>query len=214
MHIRSIFVRYDDLMMNLDAAKDISTYFTSDKSFDQLYPAETRQLADKHWTPLEVAKKAAAFLASEGQPNILDVGSGVGKFCLAGAHYYPSANYFGVEQREKLVVQANQAKQELGLQNVQFLHANFLDISLDTYDHFYFFNSFYENVFGTQKIDREIEYSKALYEKYMFTFYRKLEQKPAGTKLVAFHIADDRWPRNYHVVGSAMGEMLNFLIKL
>jgi len=32
----------------------------------------------------------------------LDIGSGVGKFCLAGAYYKPSASFFGVEQRKDL----------------------------------------------------------------------------------------------------------------
>ncbi len=174
----------------------------------------TQLLADKHWTPLKVAKQSAAFLAGEGTPRILDVGSGVGKFCLAAAHYYPAARYFGVEQRAALVEQANAAKKTLQLNNVEFIHGNFADLPLEEYDHFYFFNAFYENLFGTQKIDRSVVYSKDLYEKYMFILFRKLEKMPAGTKLAAFHLRDDRWPEGYHVVGTGMNELLHFLIKL
>ena len=73
-------------------------YFQIDTRFDKLYPLHIRQLGTRHWTNLMVAEMAASYLAAEKGAKILDIGSGVGKFCLAAAHYQPNAIYFGVEQ--------------------------------------------------------------------------------------------------------------------
>src|ERR1700712_4697182 len=84
--------------------------FTSDEEFHQLYTPEIQYLANRHWTPLNVAKRACAFLATESNARILDIGSGAGKFCLSGAFYHPNAFFSGIEQRQKLVETANHVK--------------------------------------------------------------------------------------------------------
>jgi tRNA G46 methylase TrmB len=66
-------------------------WFNSDVQFNQHYPLSIQLLAARHWTPLSVARKAANFLAAETNARILDIGSGIGKFCLAAAHYKPKA---------------------------------------------------------------------------------------------------------------------------
>ena len=55
-------------------------WLRSDNQFNHLYPASINKLARGHWTPIEVAWKAASFLAIENGVKILDIGSGVGKF--------------------------------------------------------------------------------------------------------------------------------------
>src|SRR6187551_496342 len=117
-------------------------WFNSDEQFDLLFPASMQQLAEWHWTPLTVARKAARFLAAEKDVSILDIGSGIGKFCLAAAHATPHAFYTGVEQRLKLTNYAVNARNNLGLQNVSFINGNFTQLDFRQYDHFYFYNSF------------------------------------------------------------------------
>jgi len=46
----------------------------------------------KQWTPLAIARKAAEFLAEPGS-KVLDIGSGIGKFCLTGAFFNPEATF-------------------------------------------------------------------------------------------------------------------------
>ncbi len=188
--------------------------FNSDEAFDSLYPNQIQRLARRHWTPLEVAQKAACFLAAEPYMRILDIGSGVGKFCLAAAHYKPEAFYFGVEQRKPLVECANFVKSILQLDQVRFLHGNFTQIDLRSYDHFYFYNSFYENLTGTDKIDDSIEYSGELYNYYNRYLYKQLETVPAGTRIATFHSLEDEMPRCFHVVGSDMDNLLKYWIKV
>ncbi len=189
-------------------------WFTSDNKFDQLYPTTIQALTKRHWTPLSVARKAAAFLAAENDQRILDIGSGVGKFCLAAAHYKPRATYYGVEQRLSLVYKAETARQILRLGNVSFLHANFTTLDFRNYDHFYFYNAFYENLVGSDKIDNSIVYSGELYNYYNRYLYNQLDQKPAGTRLATYHSMEDEIPQGYHVVGSEFENLLKFWIKI
>jgi SAM-dependent methyltransferase len=191
-----------------------SNWFDSDELFDGLYPASSTSLLKRHWTPLQVASKAAQFLAAEKNVSILDIGSGVGKFCIAAAHFMPEAFYTGIEQRQNLVEQANEAKKTLGSKNVDFIHGNFTKLNFKKFDHFYFFNSFYENFSFTENMDTEIEYSKELYEQYNYSLRMKLEQKPSGTRLATFHSTEDEIPEDFLVVGTEMDNTLKFWVKL
>ena len=96
-------------------------WFSSDEQFDQIYPLSIQALARRHWTPLSVARKVANFLAAESDIRILDIGSGVGKFCLAAAYYKPKAYYYGIEQRKSLVSRAEMAREILSFENVIFI---------------------------------------------------------------------------------------------
>lgn len=189
-------------------------WFHSDLHFNQLYPLFIQQLTPRHWTPLSVARKAANFLNMEKNVKILDIGSGAGKFCMAAAYYQPEGVYYGVEQRQVLVQCGQEAKEILGLENVFFIHGNFTQLDFREYDHFYFYNAFYENLVDTQKIDNSIEYSEQLYHYYCRYLYKQLEQKPPGTRIATFHSLEDELPATYQVVGSEMNGLLKFWIKI
>src|SRR3954452_18195742 len=56
-----------------------------DAEFDRLFPDELRDRSYLHWTPVEVAVRAAELLAPSPRGiRVLDVGAGVGKLCLIG----------------------------------------------------------------------------------------------------------------------------------
>ena len=186
----------------------------SDYEFNQLYPPSIQVLARKHWTPLLVAKKAAEFLAAEKNVTILDIGSGVGKVSLGAALHRPFATYVGVEQRKELINHAEVTRQLLQLENVSFIHGNFTQVDFTQFDHFYFFNSFYENLSGTEKIDDGIEYSTELFDYYNRYLFKQLEKMPDGTRLATFHSVENEVPKGYLVVGSAIGNLLKFWIKV
>ncbi|SEM92328.1 Methyltransferase domain-containing protein [Chitinophaga rupis] len=192
----------------------LNKWFDSDFNFHHLYPLYIRELAQKHWTPLKVAQKASDFLAAKSGAKILDIGSGPGKFCLSGAYYNPAANFYGIEQRNDLVFYATTAKEMLGLSNVTFIHANLLELDFREYDHFYFFNSFYENLPGTQKIDNKLSYSRSLYNSYNRYLCDQLKKMPAGTRLATYHCSEEEVPGGYHLVGTEIDHLLSFWIKV
>lgn len=193
--------------MNTEVPAD--SFFKSDLNFNEVYPLKMRMLASRHWTPIHIAKLAIEFLAGEGN-KILDIGSGVGKFCLAGAYYAPGVQFYGIEQRAGLIRHAIRAQRTLDIQNVSFIHGNFTQLDLREFDHFYFYNSFFENVDNSDRIDDEIECSEALFEYYVAYLFRALQQMPTGTKIVTYHTFHGEIPLGYEIVESHQNGQLNF----
>jgi hypothetical protein len=154
------------------------------------------------------------FLVPYGGVKILDIGSGVGKFCLAAGYYKPHASFFGVEQRKDLVSHAEFAKKVLKLQNVHFLHKNLTELDFKQFDHFYFFNSFYENLMDTDKIDENITCTPQLYRYYNRKLYEKLDEMRPGTRLATYHSLEDHIPTGYQLIESAVDNLLKFWIKI
>lgn len=189
-------------------------YFKSDEVFDTLLSDPLRAVAPRHWTPLEVAEKASRFLCTHHGVKVLDIGSGSGKFCMAAAYHHPEARFTGVEQRAYLVDFCNSLKDKLGLGNVKFVHANIKDFDISAYDHFYFYNSFYENLPGTQKIDYEVRYSESLYNYYNRILYKMLDKKPVGTRLVTYHSLGGEIPPGYEIIDTDYAEYLKYWQKL
>lgn len=190
-------------------------YFINDGHFDNLFPKHIQQLSGKHWTPLQVAGLAAGFLAAEPGCKILDIGSGNGKFCLAAGHYRPHCHFYGIEQRMNLVQLANKAKKSTSLENVTFIHGNLTELDLNDFDHFYFYNSFYENLVDDEyHIDENVIHSVRLYEYYTEYLLEALNKRPTGTKLVTYHNYREIIPPQYNLVTSVYDGILRCWIKV
>lgn len=192
--------------------KNNDSFFQNDAAFDWMYPEHFQLLSLKHWTPLAIARKAAAFLAAPGA-RVLDIGSGLGKFCLAAGHHFGETFFYGVEQRHELVCLAEEAKGYLNLANVNFIYANITQVNFREFDHFYFYNSFYENVDLGNQIDDTIELSESLYDYYTHYLHTALSTKPSGTRLVTFHSLEDEIPAEYRLVKTSSDTLLKMWIK-
>lgn len=143
------------------------------------------ETAEIHFTPVHIAKTAARYLADSKDAKILDVGSGAGKFCMIGAAC-TEAHFVGVELREDLCVTANRVSKHYNLKNVEFINSNITNIDFTKFDAFYFYNSFYENVVPSGRIDEEIKLSRELYDEYSLYMKEQLDKMPIGTKLVTY----------------------------
>ncbi|MGH2897879.1 MAG: SAM-dependent methyltransferase, partial [Solirubrobacteraceae bacterium] len=86
----------------------------SDAELDHVFPDDLRERSVQHWTPVEIAVRAAELLAPGPDARVLDVGSGAGKLCIVGA-LVTGATWWGVEQDATLVAAANHAAWELGV---------------------------------------------------------------------------------------------------
>lgn len=201
-----------ELIVPFKKTNPVDCFFRNDAEFDWLYPEHFQLMSLKQWTPISVAKKAAEYLAVKGA-KILDVGSGIGKFCLVGAHLYPDSQYFGVEQRHELVHYAKTSKKYLGLENANFFHANITQINFSEFDHFYFYNSFYENIDRDNAIDDTIETSYSLYDYYTRYLQSALKDMPSGTRVVTYQSLGEVLPDDFKQADQSFGTLLRLWIK-
>ncbi len=171
-----------------------------DAEFDEIYSVEHRLVSNTFWTPVETARRAAAFLVGEGARRILDVGAGVGKFCLVGALSTPRARFVGVEQRSHLVAAANDATKLLGSPRAEFIHARFGDIATDGFDGFYFYNPFAENLFQIEnRLDDTVDLSETRHTSDLELARRTLTSAPSGTTVVTYWIDGRNRQRARHI---------------
>jgi hypothetical protein len=186
--------------------------FRTDADFDLFYHEHFQLMSLKQWTPLAIARKAAEFLAEPGS-KVLDIGSGIGKFCLTGAFFNPEATFFGVEQRHELYHYAKVAKNYTQLENVGFIHANITQINFKEFDHFYFYNAFYENIDQKNAIDDTIETSYSLYTYYTEYLLAALKGVKTGTRLVTYQCLDEVIDINFKLAWSSENTLLRMWIK-
>jgi SAM-dependent methyltransferase len=181
--------------------------------FNSIYPEKVKRNAQRHWTPINIAKQASEFLVDKPGTKVLDIGSGPGKFCMIGATY-TKGHFTGVEQREKLIELSNKLLKRYRILNVNFIHANITNIEFKNYDAFYFFNSFYENIDRSAKIDDTIDPHIELYILYHTYIYQQFCLAKKGTRLVTYWSTLKEVPPSYELQNSFHGGFLNFWKKI
>lgn len=168
-----------------------------DRVFDELFPEAIRRVSSRFWTPLNVARKAAKILAM-GQGPVLDVGAGVGKFCILGA-LTTDAEFHGLEHREELAAIANEVIAALGLSSrARVFHGALDDVEWRRYSSFYFFNPFEENIMPeARRYDDQVELGKTRFEQDTMRIERELDAAAVGARIVTFHGLGARVPATY-----------------
>lgn len=112
-----------------------------DAGFDRIYPSWIQRHSRIYWTPVRVARRAAELLALPPGARVLDVGCGVGKFCLVAQQHSP-ASFFGVECVDRLADIARRAAARLPADRATFLCGDAFDVDWRRFDVLYFFNPF------------------------------------------------------------------------
>lgn len=159
-----------------------------DRDFDCIYPPTVREVSDVFWTPVAVAREAALWLTRGGRARVLDVGAGVGKFCLVGAAVAPETTFVGIEHRPHLVAIAREAARTCGLHNVLMVQGEMDVAPWRDFDAFYMFNPFDENNFSTgAQLDGSVELSTKRYLRDVRFTEQCLGQAAVGTRVVTYH---------------------------
>jgi hypothetical protein len=166
---------------------DRGPVFVVDHDFDQLLPDDLRILADLHFTPIGVARRAAQWLVDRPGARVLDVGAAVGKFCIIGAEYTDGV-FVGVEHRPRLAHVATAVAGVLGLPNVTFIQCDLVDLDWTPFDGFYLYNPFVEYIPGiTLPIDRTIDLQPEYFLFYVKYVRQRLSEARLGTRVVTYH---------------------------
>ncbi|MFN6947121.1 MAG: class I SAM-dependent methyltransferase, partial [Cytophagaceae bacterium] len=171
-------------------------YQISDLEFDRVFPVGIQRLSERHWTPVQIAQKAAKLLVKDENSKVLDIGSGVGKFCLIGAAT-TGAKFIGIEQRKSLVDITRSIIRDYKLPRIEIFNSNIRSFNFKQYDAFYFFNPFYENLEPSSRIDSKIPLSITLYKSYYFFVKKLLEGRPLGSKVVTYYGFNSQIPISY-----------------
>jgi SAM-dependent methyltransferase len=159
----------------------------SDLAFDSIYDKAIRDLSRQHWTPVRIAARAAWLLTQHGARRILDVGSGVGKFCLVGAQI-TEASFVGVERRAHLVDIARGAAARLEISRATFVHANIDSFSFEGFDGIYLYNPFYEQIGEyLDPIGPDLDRSAIAFRHYVNTTVEKLRGLDSPVVVVTYH---------------------------
>tara|TARA_B100000809_G_scaffold226147_1_gene237601 strand:+ start:168 stop:740 length:573 start_codon:yes stop_codon:yes gene_type:complete len=155
----------------------------TDLEFNKLFPREISQHSKLYWSSREAIDTAINWLRD--CTNILDIGSGNGKFCLIGSHLI-DADFTGVELRENLITHARKVAKETN-SNTTFIHDDVKNIDFLKYDGFYFYNSFAEHIRihnQFNSIDKQMEDSDDVYEFYQKVLFNKLKASRKGSLFV------------------------------
>jgi cyclopropane fatty-acyl-phospholipid synthase-like methyltransferase len=171
----------------------------TDKDFDILLPEEHRTVAFTHWTPLNIIEKVVEFIKDNKCQKVLDIGSGVGKFCLIGASL-SNAHFHGVEIRKQSHLYALSLAKATQLNNISFANQNICDVDFLPYDCFYYYNPFFENIDANRSIDNSLVLSEQNYQNYVQYIKTELNKKEEGTFLISFHTNPYEIPNSYKML--------------
>ena len=129
------------------------------------------------------------------------MGSGVGKFCIAGA-LSTEATFVGLERRGRLVGVARGAAAHYGAERATFVHGNVDEFSFEGFTGIYLFNPFYEQISNlVVQIDETLERSSIWYEHFVDTTTTKLDKLDRPVAVVTYNGFGGDMPLTYTFVG-------------
>jgi hypothetical protein len=172
----------------------------TEEAFARVIPERWRSVSATFWTPVEIAKRAACFLAPTTSARVLDVGSGIGKFCIVGART-TRATFWGIEHRAHLVDVARMASRRFRAHRAKFEVGTIDDVDWSLYDAFYFFNPFEENLLAADAcLDRSVVLSEDRFWSDISFIECVFTRLPVGARLATFHGFCGRIPRTFELV--------------
>jgi SAM-dependent methyltransferase len=172
-----------------------------DDAFDQFIPHEDRRVSSEYWTPVVVATRAAQWLDYFGARSVVDIGSGVGKFCVAAA-LASDCRFTGIEHRERLVAAARALARTFEVDDrVAFLESTMIDAGWPKADAYYLYNPFGENLCRHEyQLDRDVELGIDRYKREISAAERFIEHAPRGTFLLTYNGFGGRVADSYEEV--------------
>jgi hypothetical protein len=165
-----------------------------------------QKISDTHWTSVEIARRAAKLLVVDSTTRVLDVGSGLGKFCLVGALATPG-QFVGVEQRSHLVSIAHQIVTDCQIPRVLFVHGDARRMDWSQFQSFYLFNPFVENLYSSEeRIDQTVEFGTIRYQELVRWVQQRFYRLPVGTRVATYHGFGGDMPPGYELKAEEPGD--------
>ncbi|HEX2730293.1 MAG TPA: hypothetical protein VHM70_01760 [Polyangiaceae bacterium] len=191
-----------DLPLLLDLIRKIQKgHGPPDYMFDRFLPLEMRLVSGQHWTPIDVALRAAQWLREYRVKTVLDIGSGAGKFCVVAA-LASEASFAGMEHRPPLVRAARALARTFGVADrIEFACGEFDETSVPIAEALYLFNPFGENLYGREgQLDNHVHLSGTRYRRDVAAVERLLNAVPGGTFVMTYNGFGGRVPAGYELI--------------
>lgn len=152
---------------------------------------------------MSVADRAARWLTELDIASVVDIGAGVGKFCVATA-LGCSATFTGLEHRPRLVSEAQALARLFGVEErVQFLTGEFGRAHTPAAECYYFFNPFGENLFdATEQLSGDVDLSHGRHLRDIAAAESFLASVPVGTYVLTYNGFGGKLPGDFHEVRS------------
>jgi len=172
-----------------------------DAAFDRFLPSALHLVSGTYWTPLDVAARAARWLTELNVGSVVDIGSGVGKFCIAAALASP-CSFTGLEQRPGLVDTARDLVRLFNLTGrVDFVTGTFGGVVTPPADCYYLFNPFGENLFASdERLSEGADLSHARYLHDIAMTEALLASVPVGTYVLTYNGFGGLIPDDYEEI--------------
>jgi SAM-dependent methyltransferase len=170
----------------------------SDDDWDHGYPWEYAQLSKVHWSPVAVARRAAQLLSRGSGSRILDIGSGVGKFCVVATLTAPGI-FIGVERRVDFVDLARRSAVQARAWNARFMLATVDDVDWYRFDGFYLYNPFAE-VGWPNQLSGTNQAANAEHRRLVTLTEQRLLLAPRGSRVVTYHGFGGEIPRCFRLI--------------
>jgi hypothetical protein len=169
-----------------------------DRAFDRFLQEPFRVVSPHYWSPLVAAKRAAQWLDEAGVESVVDIGSGVGKFCVAGA-IFGRCRFVGLEQRPFLVDAARRLAHLFEVHDrVRFALGSLGEVPTPTAEAYYFFNPFGEYSFGSDPLEERVSMDRNARD--VAAAEQLLHAVPVGTWVLTFNGFGGRMPPGYDLI--------------
>lgn len=175
--------------------------FVADADFDLFLPEDHQRVSSRFWTPIGVSLCVTRWLSDAGAQRVLDVGSGVGKFCVVSA-LASQMSFTGIEQRPHLVTVAEELAQRFSITSrVTFVGGRLEATDFRDFDALYFYNPFGENRFPlADHLDATVEINRRRFDRDVAEAEYLLDRMPVGTHLATYNSFGGRVPDTYELV--------------
>ena len=172
-----------------------------DRLFDRFMPEPLRLVSPEYWTPLAVARRSAEWLEDFGIRTVVDIGSGAGKFCVAGA-LFGKCRFIGLEKYSSLVTSARALADLFDLTDrVSFLAGALGSATTPVGDAYYFFNPFGEYWLGADyPLEAGAEFTDTRHADDVAAAEDLLRRAPVGTWILTYNGFGGRVPAGYELV--------------
>jgi putative endonuclease len=179
---------------------------SANDAFDGFLPQELRDVSDHYWTPLAVVQRAAAWLRDAKVRTVVDIGSGAGKFCIAGA-LLTRCHFIGLEQRASLVESARTLAETFGVdERVTFVNAPCTATNIPAGDAYYLFNPFGAYHFASDRFaEPNVVFTRETQTADIAAVTHALSRAPAGTIVITYNGFGGRFPPGYVQLDAGQG---------